>query len=118
MRVVVTHHVADDLGALAVFGVERQSLEPHGIEDAPLDGLEPVADIGQRAAGDDRERVVEVPRFGGFVQGDSVPVALGVVCNVDGCFVKQRAVVGILVFLLRRLAKQVALRGGGGTLRY
>jgi len=32
----------------------------HRIEDAPVDGLEPVADVGEGATGDDAHRVVDV----------------------------------------------------------
>ena len=49
VRVVVAHHVADDLGALAMFGVGRQVLLPHRVEDAALDGFQPVTHVGQRA---------------------------------------------------------------------
>ena len=68
VRVVVAHHVADDLRALAVLGVGRQVLLPHRVEDAALHRLEPVAHVRQRARGDDREGVVQVPRLRGLVQ--------------------------------------------------
>ena len=57
---VVAHHVADDLRALAVLGVGGEVLLPHRVEDAALHRLQAVADVGQRARGDDRQRVVEV----------------------------------------------------------
>ena len=43
---IAAHHVADDLRALAVLDVGGQILLPHREEDAALDGLQPVADIG------------------------------------------------------------------------
>ena len=70
VRVVVAHHVADDLGALAVLGVGGQVLLPHRVEDAALHRLQAVAHVGQRARGDDRQRVVEIARLRGFVQRD------------------------------------------------
>ena len=68
VRMVVAHHVADDLGALAMLGVGREVLLPHRVEDAALHRLEPVAHVGQRARRDDRERVVEIARLRRFVQ--------------------------------------------------
>ena len=69
---VAAHHVADDLGALAVLGVGSQVLLPHRVEDAALHRLQAVADVGQRARRDDRQRVVEVARLRRFVQRYSV----------------------------------------------
>ena len=71
VRVVVAHHVADDLGALAMLGVGGQVLLPHRVEDAALHRLEPVAHVGQRARGDDRQRVVQISRLRRFVQRDA-----------------------------------------------
>ena len=67
VRMEAAHHVADDLGALAVLGVGGQVLLPHRIEDAALHRLEPVAHVGQRASRDHRQRVVQVARLGGLV---------------------------------------------------
>ena len=58
--VVVAHDVADDLGGLGVLLVELEAHLLHAVEDAAVDGLEAVADIGQGAADDDRHGVVEV----------------------------------------------------------
>ena len=57
---VFAHYVADDAGALAggAIGLEAHLL--HGVENAAVDGLESVADIGQGAADDDRHRVIEI----------------------------------------------------------
>ena len=60
--VVVAHDVADDLGGLGVLLVELEAHLLHAVEDAAVDGLEAVADIGQGAADDDRHRVVEIDR--------------------------------------------------------
>ena len=67
---VAAHHVADDLGALAMLGVGGQVLLPHRVEDAALHRLQAVADVGQRAGGDDRERVVEIAGLRRLVQRD------------------------------------------------
>ena len=68
VRMVVAHHVADDLRALAVLDVGGQVLLPHRVEDAALHRLQAVAHVGQRARRDDRQRVVEVARLRGLVQ--------------------------------------------------
>ena len=70
VRVVAAHHVADDLGALAVLGVGGEVLLPHRVEDAALHRLQPVADVGQRARRDHRQRVVQIARLRRFVQRD------------------------------------------------
>ncbi len=53
-------------------GIDSEVLLPHGVQDAPLNGLEAVADVGKRARGDDRERVVEIATLRGLVEGDCV----------------------------------------------
>jgi hypothetical protein len=60
--VVLAHHLADDEGALAVRpgGLQRQVV--HRVEHAAMDRLEPVADVGQRAADDHAHRVIEIGR--------------------------------------------------------
>ena len=65
---IVAHHVADDLRALPMFGVSGEVLLPHRVEDAALDRLETIADVGKRTRGDDRERVIEVASLGRLVQ--------------------------------------------------
>jgi hypothetical protein len=59
---VLAEHLADDRRGLARprAGGEPQVL-PHRIEDAALNGLQPVADVGQRARRDDGQRVAEIP---------------------------------------------------------
>ncbi len=57
---VVTHDVADDLGGLGVLLVELEAHLLHAVEDAAVDGLEAVADVGEGAADDDRHGVVEI----------------------------------------------------------
>ena len=74
MRMVIAHHVPHDLRALPVLGISREALLPHRVEDPPLYRLQPVADVRQRARGDDRQRVIEVAGLGGFVESDSLRV--------------------------------------------
>ena len=68
VRVVVAHHLADDLGALLVAAVGIELQLAHGVEDAPVHGLQPVAHVGQRAVHDGRERVGEVALLERVVQ--------------------------------------------------
>ena len=78
---VASHDVADDLGALPVFGVGRQVLLPHREENAALHRLQAVADVRQRARRDDRERVVQVTALCGLMERDALrrrPVAAAV----------------------------------------
>src|SRR5690606_1228993 len=65
VRVVLAEHLADDAGALleAPLGPEAHLVE-HREEDAALHRLEAVARVGERARGDDAERVVEVAALG------------------------------------------------------
>ena len=75
VRVEAAHDVADDLRALPVLDVGGQVLLPHRVEDAALDRLQAVAHVGQRARGDDRQRVVEVARLRRLVQRDLLDAA-------------------------------------------
>jgi len=50
--------------------LRERMLPEHRVEDPPLHRLQPVAHIGKCAAGDDRQRVVEVARLGSLVQRD------------------------------------------------
>ena len=60
VRVVVTHDVADDAGALDVAAVRPEAAVEHGVEDLAVHRLEAVPHVGQRPADDDAHRVVEV----------------------------------------------------------
>lgn len=63
MRVELAHHLADDARAFGktLVGIEAQ--EPHGVHDAAMDRLQPVADIGQRPVHDGRQRIGEIALF-------------------------------------------------------
>jgi hypothetical protein len=64
---VLAEHLADDRGRLPR---PRSGGQPevlvHRVEDAPLDGLETVADIRQGTRSDDAQRVAEIALLGGF----------------------------------------------------
>src|SRR5271165_4855653 len=57
---VLAHYVADDAGALARGFVGLKAHLLHGVENAAVDGLESVADVGESASDDDRHRVIEI----------------------------------------------------------
>ena len=60
VRMVRAHHVADDLGALAIGAIRRQAHLAHAEQDAPVRGLEAVSYVGQRAPDDHAHGVIHV----------------------------------------------------------
>ena len=60
VRVVVAHHVADDLGALAIGTPGDEAAFLAGEQDASVDRLQTVAHIGKRARHDHAHRVIEI----------------------------------------------------------
>ena len=60
VRVVLTDHVADDARGLLVGLVPVVAELAHGVQHAPVHGLQAVAHIGQCAADDHAHRIVEV----------------------------------------------------------
>ena len=60
VRVVVAHHVADDLGGFAIRTAGDEAAFLTGVENAAVDRLQAVADVWQRAADDHRHRIIEV----------------------------------------------------------
>ena len=60
MGMVFAQHFADDTGAFLVRTARRQAQLAHPVQHAPVDGLQPVAHIGQRPAHDHRHRIVDV----------------------------------------------------------
>ena len=60
VRVVLPHHLADDRCALAIRAGGRQAHLAHREQDAAMDRLEPVADVGQGTGDDHAHGVVEV----------------------------------------------------------
>ena len=63
MWVIVTHHVADDLGALAIGPSGDEAAFLAREKNAPVDRLEPVTHIGERPAHDHAHRVIEIAGF-------------------------------------------------------
>src|SRR3546814_4700972 len=57
---VLAHDVADDARRLAVGAVVLETGLLHGKQNAPMNGLQAVAHIGQGAAHDHAHRVIEV----------------------------------------------------------
>ena len=60
VRMVPAQHVADACRRFLERLVGGQAVLVHGVENAPVDGLQTVAHIGQRAADNDGHRVVDV----------------------------------------------------------
>jgi hypothetical protein len=60
--VVLLEHLADHTGALGVAAVVEHPFAEHGVEDAAMHRLEPIAHVWQGPADDDRHRIVEVRR--------------------------------------------------------
>ena len=59
VRVVLAHHLAGDTRAFQRGAIGHGAQVVHAPEDAPVHGLEPVADVGQRTRRDDRHGVIE-----------------------------------------------------------
>ena len=104
MRVVLTHHVAHGTGGLAIGLVEGVAGLVHREQDAAVDRLQPVAQVGDRAADDDRHGVIEIrgAHLGRDVDG-------GAVMGHHGAFRRLRAF-GIV-------RRQVVFRGIGQGFR-
>ena len=75
--VVLAHHVADDARALREPAVGPVAAVVHRVEHPAVHRLQPVADVGQRAADDDRHRVVEEGPLHGGLQLDRLDPAAG-----------------------------------------
>ena len=59
VRMILAHHLTGDTRAFAVRFVRRVAALVHGIQDAAMDGLHPVARIRQGAADDDGHGIVK-----------------------------------------------------------
>ena len=62
VRVVLTHHLADDEGRLPVRAVRLEAEIVHRVQHPAVDGLQPVAHVGKSPADDHAHRVIEVRR--------------------------------------------------------
>ena len=60
VRVEAADDVTDDAGGLLVRPVMQIAQLAHGMEDAPVNRLEAIANIGKRAAHDDGHRIVQI----------------------------------------------------------
>jgi hypothetical protein len=60
VRVVVTHHLADDTGTLVVPAVRPETGVVHGVQHPAVHRLKPVADVRQRTGHDHAHGVVDV----------------------------------------------------------
>ncbi|GMA35738.1 hypothetical protein GCM10025876_19420 [Demequina litorisediminis] len=84
VRVVVTHHLADDAGALGERAVGTVAAVVHRVHDATVDGLQSVTDIGQCAPDDDGHGVVEVRLLHLHIEIDLVDPAVVVDLRCQG----------------------------------
>ena len=76
VRMIFAHGFAGDAGGFVVAALRRKVLFAHGEEDAPMDGLQPVAHIRQGAAHDHAHGVIEVASLHLVGDGDRADVAL------------------------------------------
>ena len=65
VRMVLTKHLSDDPRALAVWLVWRKPHGVHGVEDSPVNRLQPVPDVWERPCDDHAHGVIQVrcPHF-------------------------------------------------------
>ena len=75
MRMVLTHHVADDAGAFLRRRFRIEPQQPHGMQDAPVNRLQPVARIRQRPVHDGRQRIGEIALFQRILEIDVLDLA-------------------------------------------
>ena len=74
VRMEFAHRLADRARGLVVGPVGREIELVHRVEDAAVDGLETVPDVGQRAAHDHAHRVVEIAALHFVEDGDGLDV--------------------------------------------
>lgn len=86
MRVVLTHDLADDAGALGERLVGAEPTVVHAVDDTAVHRLEAIADVGEGAADDDRHGVVEVAALHLRLQIDLVDLAVLVTLGDVGAF--------------------------------
>ncbi len=86
MRVELAHHVADDAGAFGVTLVGVEAQQPHGVHDAAMDRLQPVAHVGQGPVHDGRQGIGQVALFKRLLQIDRFDVVAAVRTGRDLAF--------------------------------
>ena len=77
MRVIFAHHIAHDAGAFLEAAGRVQLQLVHGPEHAAMDGLQPIAHIGQRAGGDGGHGIGEVALGEGISERGVAHMAAG-----------------------------------------
>jgi len=60
---VIAHHVADDLGRLAIGLARDEAALLRSPQNAAVNGLQTVTHVGQRTRNDDRHCIVEIARL-------------------------------------------------------
>jgi len=100
VRVIFTDDVADDARRLAIAAVISEAVFVGRIEDPAVNGLEAVANVGQRPADDDAHRIVEVAGLHLLDDGDGGDVAFATAIA---------AVMIVFAVLDRRFGGQVIL---------
>ena len=60
MRVVVRHHVTDNTHALVEASIGSVATVEHGVDDATVDGLQPISDVWQCTPNDYGHCIVQV----------------------------------------------------------
>ena len=114
MRVIGAHHVADDLGGLAIRFVGRVAALVHAVHDAAMHRFQAIACVGQRAADDDGHGVGEVGALHLLLEGHRLGVAWARVFWVVGGVAQNMLCLGSLSrVLLQRLVAN-AKPGGEG----
>ena len=68
MRVKFSDDVADGARGFLVLGAGRKAQFAHRVDDAPLHGLESVADVRQCAIEDHVHRVIQVGPLGEYLE--------------------------------------------------
>jgi len=63
VRVILAQHLTDDACRLLIGLVGPQAQVVHGVENAAMHRLQPIAHVGQRARNDDAHRVIEIRRL-------------------------------------------------------
>ena len=69
---VFAHDIADDAGAFLEAGGGVEPQFAHGVDEAAVDRLQPVAHIRERARGNRRERIGEIPLAQRRAEGDGL----------------------------------------------
>ena len=101
MRVIITHHVADDLCRFPIGTPGNKATFLSGKENAAVNGLQAIAHIGKRAGHNNGHRIVEIARLHFVYDADWRDIRrirdYGVVCAQKKIFPKEISAVFDLV---------------------